>query len=207
MPSTPSREARARDLASLRRRPNADAARSRAAQCLAALSDSERLAVLSWIVLNADRAGSTLLTDCAAALRLDIDVVRDAVSRLVAVHLLRREGGTLAVDVEVIRKVVAQLDENTTGERLAREFPRTAGLFSHGRLVRLPETRPVQAELSAALATLFEFGRAYAETDVDEVVRAVHDDHASLRRLLVDHGHLTRERSVYVRTEPASEPR
>lgn len=123
-----------------------------------------------------------------------------------AVHLLRREGGILSVDVEAIRQVVSQLDENTTGERLGREFPRTAGLFSHGQLVRLPETRPVQAELSAALATLFEFGRTYAETDVDDMVRAVHEDHASLRRLLVDHGHLTRERSVYVRTEPGSEP-
>lgn len=156
-------------------------------------------------MLNADPGGTHLLADCGAALGLHTDVVRDAVSRLVAVHLLRREDGGLTVDVDAIRAVVAQLDENTTGGRLAREFPRTAGLFSHGQLVRLPETRPVQAELSAALATLFEFGRTYAETEVDNIVRAVHEDHASLRRLLVDHGHLTRERSVYVRTDPGSD--
>jgi hypothetical protein len=199
MSSTPTREARTHDRTTARRRPASEAVRGRAAQCLAALADADRLAVLSWFVLDGARGGTRPLNACADALDLDPAVVRDAVSRLVAARLLSRDEGTLAVDLDALRQIVSDLDESTIGGRLAREFPRTAGLFSHGELVRVPETPPARAELGAALATLFETGREYSEAEVDDVVRAVHDDHASLRRLLVDFGHLTRERSVYVR--------
>lgn len=40
----------------------------------------------------------------------------------------------------------------------------------------------------------------YAERDVDAVLRAWHDDHAALRRYLVDEGLLGREANVYWRT-------
>ena len=45
----------------------------------------------------------------------------------------------------------------------------------------------------------FEPGVRYPEREVDAVLRAWHDDHAALRRYLVDEALLARENGVYWR--------
>ncbi|GHA63952.1 DUF2087 domain-containing protein [Streptomyces termitum] len=90
----------------------------------------------------------------------------------------------------------------------ARPRP-VADLFSaDGRLIAIPRRRERRAALLAHLAeTLFEPGRVYRETEVNEALRTVHDDHPALRRYLVTDGLLTRTRdgSAYHRqpTTPA----
>jgi hypothetical protein len=49
------------------------------------------------------------------------------------------------------------------------------------------------------LAQEFEPGERYAETDVNNRLRAFHPDVAALRRYLVEEGFLERENSVYWR--------
>lgn len=44
-----------------------------------------------------------------------------------------------------------------------------------------------------ALIDRFEFGRDYSEKEVNEVLAAVYDDYAILRRYLVDTGRLGRD--------------
>jgi hypothetical protein len=50
------------------------------------------------------------------------------------------------------------------------------------------------------VAQRFELGRTYPEREVDAILKSVHDDHAALRRYLVDDGFLTREAGVYWRS-------
>lgn len=47
---------------------------------------------------------------------------------------------------------------------------------------------------------MFEPGVRYTEKDVNTALRAFHDDHAALRRYLVDEGLLSRENGMYWRT-------
>jgi hypothetical protein len=65
-------------------------------------------------------------------------------------------------------------------------------LFSRGRLVTIPHSGRRRQALLAHLAERFEPGRLYTEQDVREKLAMVHDDHATLRRYLVDEGLLQR---------------
>ena len=65
-------------------------------------------------------------------------------------------------------------------------------LFSRGRLVTVPHSGKRRQLLLAHLAERFEPGRLYTEQDVREKLSMVHDDHATLRRYLIDEGLLQR---------------
>ncbi|WP_030693652.1 DUF2087 domain-containing protein [Streptomyces globisporus] len=69
-----------------------------------------------------------------------------------------------------------------------------ADLFSvDGRLKAIPR-KPARREalLAHLAATLFEVDRAYRESEVNDALRAVHEDFPALRRYLVVGGFLSR---------------
>lgn len=57
----------------------------------------------------------------------------------------------------------------------------------------------------AILADRFEVGRDYPEREVSELLAADAPDHATLRRLLVDHGLLERRGGIYRRCPESDE--
>ncbi|MFJ4844950.1 MULTISPECIES: DUF2087 domain-containing protein [unclassified Streptomyces] len=68
-----------------------------------------------------------------------------------------------------------------------------SALFRGGRLTVIPRRTARREQVLRHLAeTLFRPGRGYAETEVNEALRTVHDDCAALRRYLVDDGWLER---------------
>lgn len=64
----------------------------------------------------------------------------------------------------------------------------------NGRLTQIPLKQKKLDVILRWLATLFEPGRLYTEPEVNAVINAVHEDHASLRRELIGFGYLRRER-------------
>jgi hypothetical protein len=66
------------------------------------------------------------------------------------------------------------------------------GLFSRGRLVTMPRPGRLRQAVFARLAGEFEPGRRYTERNVRDKLAPIHDDHATLRRHLVDEGLLRR---------------
>ncbi|MGV9314699.1 DUF2087 domain-containing protein [Streptomyces sp. NPDC003691] len=79
-------------------------------------------------------------------------------------------------------------------------------LFSNGRLTAVPRKVARRRELLEHLAgTLFDTGREYGESEVNERLGRVYDDHAALRRYLVTEGLLRRSRDgrAYWRDAPA----
>ena len=69
-----------------------------------------------------------------------------------------------------------------------------------GRITSMPARWSRKLVLLDVVAQSFEPGRAYAEAEVDEVLRGWFDDHAALRRYLVDADYLGRENGFYWRT-------
>jgi hypothetical protein len=61
-----------------------------------------------------------------------------------------------------------------------------------GRITGMPAKRPRRLLLLDQVAQAFEPGRRYPEPVVDEILRAVFDDHCTLRRYLVDESFLSR---------------
>ena len=71
-----------------------------------------------------------------------------------------------------------------------------------GRLTSLPRREPMQVAACAFLAERFERGRQYSEREVKAILAGDAPDHATLRRLLVDRGHLQRQDGWYWRSDP-----
>lgn len=69
-----------------------------------------------------------------------------------------------------------------------------------GRLLQMPTRHLKRRAVLDHVAQRFEPGLTYAEAEVDAVLKEIHDDHAALRRYLVDEGFLTREDNVYWRS-------
>ena len=78
--------------------------------------------------------------------------------------------------------------------------PAVDQLYSRGRLVQMPSMKGRNQALRDNLlrhiaTTSFEPGAVYTEPEVNERLMRVYDDYTSLRRYLVEDGHLTRDRA------------
>ena len=69
-----------------------------------------------------------------------------------------------------------------------------------GRIVSMPATWSRRLLLLDVVAQSFEPGRVYDEPAVNDVLRGWYDDHAALRRYLVDADMLSREDGRYWRS-------
>ena len=85
---------------------------------------------------------------------------------------------------------------------LAADPPAQLRAFIHdGRITAMPAKRTRRRLLLEQVAMAFEPGRRYPEPVVDEILKAVFDDHCALRRYLVDESFLSRTAAgVYWRT-------
>ncbi|HEY7277266.1 MAG TPA: DUF2087 domain-containing protein [Trebonia sp.] len=61
-----------------------------------------------------------------------------------------------------------------------------------GRISAIPAKRAARLPLLDQVAQAFEPGRRYPELAVNEILKALYDDHAALRRYLVDEDLLSR---------------
>lgn len=78
--------------------------------------------------------------------------------------------------------------------------PELRAFVRDGRITTMPSKRAKRLLLLDCVAQEFEPGRQYPEAEVDAILKGVYDDHAALRRYLVDEGLMSREAGVYWRT-------
>jgi len=170
-------------------------------EILRALADPERLAI----------AGSLVRTDSAAgelSERLDIPIerVRKHMNRLITSGVVRLNSDrtTYRLDPETLRWAAEQVGPpreaglalgavNESEEAVLRTF------FRQGRLTEVPAKESKRMIVLERIATEFEPGRHYTEKEVNAIVGRFFNDHASLRRYLVDAGFLEREAGRYWR--------
>lgn len=117
-----------------------------------------------------------------------------------------RSDGRYALEVEAWRQVARSLPQDPPASRrvafgMTADEAQVLGRFFRGdRLVDLPAQRSKRLLVLERLALEFEPGRRYAEPEVDRLLRRFHDDHATLRRELVDEGLLDRAAGEYWRS-------
>lgn len=78
--------------------------------------------------------------------------------------------------------------------------PELRAFVRGGRIVAIPARRARRLLLLDRVAQEFEPGRRYREAEVDAVLKSLHDDHAALRRYLIDEELMSREAGIYWRT-------
>jgi len=169
---------------------------------LRALADPERIAI-AGLLARAGHDGAAL----AAALDLPVKRVRQHLNRLTSAGVARLgdDRRTYHLDVETLRWAAEQVGPprdagmalgaaNEDEEAVLRTF------FRDGRLTEVPTKRSKRRVVLKRIAIEFEPGRRYDEKEVNAIVGAFLNDHASLRRYLVDEGFLERDHGVYWRT-------
>lgn len=163
------------------------------------LADEDRLRVFSAIALGArsvpdiaDHAGMDPRTVVKALQRLESGGV---VATVGPQWELRRD--VIAAEARRTSKAVERYDEAGLPPRQASVL---RAFLRDGRLTSIPTVRSKRLVVLDHIAKVFEIGVRYPERDVDALLRAFHDDHAALRRYLVDEGFLSRDHAEYWRT-------
>ncbi|GAA4255241.1 DUF2087 domain-containing protein [Dactylosporangium darangshiense] len=163
------------------------------------LAESDRLQVFAAVVLGA-RTPSEVESTTGLSARL----VEPAIRRLQQGGLLRISDGELAAADEAFKDAVRQnaapaapqptLDPDRQRDLILRTF------ISDGRLTQIPVAQAKRTVVLEHVVSSFEPGIRYPEREVNAILRAWHDDHAALRRYLVDAGLLSRDNNVYWRS-------
>jgi hypothetical protein len=171
-------------------------------EILRALADPERLAIAGALA-RAPRTAAEL----ADSLDLPVTRIRRQLSRLAAAAITA---------VEPDRRTHRLQPETLRRAALAVGPPREAGLalgavdqeeeavlrsyFRAGRLREIPAKRLKRQIVLSRVALEFDVGVRYSEREINETLKRFHDDHAALRRYLVDEGFLSRAKGHYWRS-------
>ena len=66
-----------------------------------------------------------------------------------------------------------------------------------GRLKHIPVQLKKKLVVLEAMAEKLELGRAYPESEINAFIKQYHPDYASLRREMIMHGFMYREKEIY----------
>jgi hypothetical protein len=132
--------------------------------------------------------------------------VRRHLTRLATARVapLQPDGRTYRLDTETLRWAAQQVGPprdagialgaaNEDEEAVLRTF------FRDGRLTEIPTKASKRRIVLERIAIEFDPGVRYDEREVNAIVGAFFNDHAALRRYLVDEGFLDRDTGVYRR--------
>lgn len=187
-----------------------------------ALSDASRLRIVGLIASR-----RMAVQELADALGLSPGTVVHHLNRLRDAGLVeafpRHPWMEYALRPERLAELGRRLDEAArAGAETAAEQPGPDGkprpafdarvlrafVAPDGRLESIPAQEKKRLVVLGYLAeTKFEDGVRYSEKDVNAALALVHPDVASLRRYLVDHGFMARERGQYWLRPPETWPR
>ncbi len=166
---------------------------------LSLLASDDRLRVFAALVLGASSAEEVSLH---AGLPVK-DVVR-ALSQLARGGLAARDGTAWTAAPMVLRRCVAaalpQAPREDLGDVPAAEAAVLRSFMKDGRITSMPAQWAKRKVLLNHVAVVFEPGVRYGESEVNTLLRVFYDDHAALRRYLVDGGFLSRDHGEYWRS-------
>jgi hypothetical protein len=171
-------------------------------ELLRVLADPERLAVAGTLATGPRTAG-----ELAAGLDIPVGRVRRHLARLTAagVALVDSDRRTYRLRPETLRSAAQRVGPPrhaglALGTRDQEEEAVLSHYFRAGRLTEVPAKQSKRRIVLTRLALEFEAGVHYSERQVNETLKRFHDDHATLRRSLVDEGLLSREAGRYWRS-------
>jgi hypothetical protein len=140
-------------------------------------------------------------------LKLPPHRIRRHVARLTTAQIITTDADrrTYRLRVETLREAAKEAGPpREPGLALGAVYEEEESVLRHyfrdGRLREIPAKHAKRVMVLSRLALEFDVGVRYSEGQVNDVLRRFHDDHASLRRYLVDEGFLSRDGGEYWRT-------
>ncbi len=176
---------------------------------LGAVADPTRLRVLAAVVLAPGPVDAAQLSDAAG---LALKRVEHALQSLEAAGVVRAAGAsaqddpsweavpsTFGAAARLVNRMRPLVDPEELGAT-PEQAPILRGFLADGRLTGLPAQQSKRAVVLDFVVQRFEPGRLYDEAEVNQTLKQLWDDHATLRRALVDKGLLEREDRRYWRS-------
>ena len=159
------------------------------------LAEPERRKVAAALIL-----GAAKVQDIKGLTGLDARAVVTALTRLTDAELVvKSEDGTYFLVEEAFSLAARAAAPPPPAED--DDVPATLRAFVRdGRITSIPAQHGKRLVLLDMLSQQFEPGRRYTEPQVNLILQRWHDDHAALRRYLVDDGFLDRDAGEYWRT-------
>jgi DNA-binding transcriptional ArsR family regulator len=170
---------------------------------LGALADPKRLRILAAIILTAgdirqvaEAAGMpTKQVDVAIGTLESAGVIRPTDDR----HAWEVVPATFGAAARAVARMRPEVEPEELGAT-AEQAPVLRSFLAGGRLTGLPVQASKRAVVLDFVGQRFEPGRRYSEAEVNQILDQLWDDHATLRRALVDEGMLDREDGQYWRS-------
>jgi hypothetical protein len=176
---------------------------------LGAAADPTRLRVLAAVVLAPEPADVVHLSEAAG---VSLTQVKQALPSLEAAGVIQTTAPSTEGDPRweavpatfgVAARLVARMRPEPDPEELGATPEQASvlrGFLAGGRLTGLPAQQSKRAVLLDFVVQRFEPGRRYHEAEVNQSLKLLWDDHATLRRALVDEGLLERAGGRYWRS-------
>jgi hypothetical protein len=165
---------------------------------LRALADDDRLRIVGMLALRPRDPA-----DLALLLGITESSVEHHLRILTRAGLVRRSGGMCTLDTHPLRAVMAanaplREPSNMIPSDATPEQKRVLSAFFDGeRLMKIPSQLKKLIVVLERLALEFEPSRTYGEREVNGILSRHHEDVATLRRAMVDHGIFERSRGRY----------
>jgi ArsR family transcriptional regulator len=180
------------------------------AQLFKALGHPVRLLIVNLVQMK-PRHGEEL----AAILNLNPATISHHLAQLVDAGLLTHQKDqyyhTYSLTGDMLKKTLDEIirlpQDGLTAdvEEDAYRNKVLATFFKQGRLVQIPSQLKKQQIILERIVQEFEPEREYSEREVNQILVEFNDDVAFLRRSLIDHGLMKREKGIYWRAiEPSS---
>jgi hypothetical protein len=166
---------------------------------LGRLADERRLRVLAAAAL-----GDRSIAEIAARAGLSEGEAARAFAHLAGAEILVRDESGVRVDLGTFSRAARAASSPRRRPELRDATPEQRAVVrnfvdAESRLTTIPARAAKRRIVLEYVAGRFEPDREYREQEVNAILAELHDDHVTLRRLLVDEGFLTREAGVYRR--------
>ena len=162
------------------------------------LSEDARLRVVAALAL-----GATKPEDLLAATGLSPRDLGAALRRLESGGLVSTGDGRVELHAELFKQAARAAAPDDPPEDFGASDPKVTAVLRTflrgGRLLQIPTVAGKRRIVLEYLASMFEPGVRYSEREVNAILRSWHDDHAALRRYLVDSQLLARDAGQYWR--------
>jgi hypothetical protein len=160
------------------------------------LAEPSRMRIFAAVVL-----GATSPAEVGTRTGASVRAVAEALRRLTDGGLVTASPTGLEANLDAFKEAMRSrpvtAEEPMDPDRVRDSVLRT--FIVDGRLTTFPAQQSRRRIVLEHIVASFEPGIRYPEREVDAILRAWHDDHAALRRYLVDEDLLARDANIYWR--------
>lgn len=176
---------------------------SKSIQILKSLSDTSRLQVLNAIMNKPQ-----YVEELSNRLNLAVSTVSFHLKKLEKAGLVNKQKEqyytVYSLNDELFRLSLRELvsvnniEQYIQEKRIEKYRQKVLKTFFHKkRLTQIPVQRKKKLIVLHEFIKLFKFNRKYKETEVDEIINSLYDDHCTIRRMLIDEGVMKRISQAY----------